>query len=164
MKQKISFFGTNPKRFKYVILYIPIPSFSIFFSPPLYISKCCSHMYRWSRGEDMPYWNSSWQVAVNKHFLLFNFKVFIGLSRGVAFSSHSTLLRKYIEYFPVFSSLIIAFFQQNDSLLLWIPCACYHNSVNKLTLTLAWHHLYFIFIVTDIKPDGPKETICVSSF
>lgn len=164
MKQKSSFFGTNPKCFKYVILYVPIPSFSIFFSPTCYIFKCSSYMYRGSRGEDMPHQYSSWQVAVNKHFLLFNFKVCVGSSCGVAFSSHSILLRKYMENFLLFSSLIIAFFQQNDSLLLWIPCACYHNSVNKLTLTLAWHHLYFIFIVTDTKPDRPKETICVSSF
>lgn len=114
-------------------------------------------------GRHMPSWNSTWWVSVNKHFLLFHFRVCIGLSSGVAFSSHSTLLRNCIESFPFFNPLIITCFQQNDSLLLWIPCACYHSSVNKLALTLAWHHLYYIFIVTDIKQDGPKETTCVLS-
>lgn len=151
-----------------MVLYVPIPCFSVFFSPQfpaMYhrisaLLLCIGGL----EGRDMPSWNSTWQVSVNKHFLLLHFRVCIGSSSGVAFSSHSTLLGNCIESFLFFDPLIIAFFQQNDSLLLWIPCACYHSSVNKLAVTLAWHHLYYIFIVTDIKQDGTKETTCVSSF
>lgn len=100
----------------------------------------------------------------SKWTLLLHFRVFIGSSRGVAFSSHSALLRSCIETSPLSKSVSIVFFQQNDSLLIWIPCVWYHSSVNKLALVLAWHHLYYVFLVTEMKQDRPKETTCVSSF
>lgn len=66
--------------------------FFLFFSPPPIYHRISALLLciRGLGGRYLPSWNSSWQVSVNKHSLLFHFRVCFDSSSGVAFSSHST--------------------------------------------------------------------------
>lgn len=136
-----------------------------YFPHPCCVSQDkCSCLCRGSGGEWHAKLEYNWQISVNRHdfFILESLHWFIPWD---GFFLPLCIAKKLYRNFP-FVQLCQHCFLSAEWLTAYLDSLCMeaHSSMNKLALVLAWHHLYYVFLVTDNKQDRPKETTCVSSF